>query len=474
MVGRTAEIESLKRAEASNRSEFVAVYGRRRIGKTFLVRETFSQRITFAHTGVENVNQAGQLRAFQSSLRENGWSGNCRLRDWFDAFDALKEIIKSSNQPKKIIFIDELPWIDTPKSNFIPALEFFWNGWASARKDILLVICGSATSWIITKLLKSRGGLHNRVTEQIWLRPFTLAECEEYACELGLQMSRMELAKAYMALGGVPYYWGFLKPGLSLAQNMDALFFASDAKLRLEFSQLFASLFKNPEPYVRIVNTLGAQSIGLTREDLIAACKLKESGKLSKMLEELEQCGFIRRYQAFGAKKKGFICQLIDNYTLFHFRFIRENHAHDPHFWSSSFSTPLHNTWAGLAFERLGLQHVDAIKQALGISGVTCSACTWRSSPDGNTHGVQIDLLIDCDDRVINLCEMKFCEGMFNVDVQCDESLRRKREVFVQKTGTRKAVHLTLITTNGLAGTKYRGVFQSVITLNDLFRPNFT
>ena len=470
MIGRTLEKESLERAEKSDRSEFVAIYGRRRIGKTFLVRETFGQRITFSHTGVENVNQAGQLRAFQSSLRESGWTGNNRLKDWFDAFDALKGIIRSSNAPKKIVFIDELPWIDTPKSNFIPALEFFWNGWASARKDILLVICGSATSWIITKLLKSRGGLHNRVTDQIWLRPFTLAECEEYAAELGLQMSRMELAEAYMALGGVPYYWGFLKPGLSLAQNMDSLFFASDAKLRLEFSQLFASLFKNPEPYVRIVNALGTRLGGLTREELVTACTLKESGKLSRQLEELEQCGFIRRYQAFGVKKKGFICQLIDNYTLFHFRFIRENHAHDTHFWTSSFTSSLHNTWAGLAFERLGLQHVDAIKHALGISGVVSNACAWRCAPDGNVRGTQIDLLIDRDDRIVNLCEMKFCEGLFNVDAECDESLRRRREVFIQKTGTRKAVHLTLVTTNGLAETRYRGVFQSVITLDDLFK----
>lgn len=471
MIGRTLEKESLERAEKSNHAEFVAVYGRRRIGKTFLVRETFGQRFTFSHTGVENVNQAGQLCAFQSSLRESGWTGTKRLRDWFDAFDALKEIVKKSNAVKKIIFIDELPWIDTPKSNFIAALEFFWNGWASARQDILLVICGSATSWIISKLLKSKGGLHNRVTDQIWLRPFTLAECEEYAAELGLQMSRMELAEAYMALGGVPYYWGFLKPGLSLAQNMDSLFFSSDAKLRLEFSQLFASLFKNPEPYVRIVNVLGSRLCGLTREELVSACALKESGKLSRQLEELEQCGFIRRYRAFGVKKKkGFVCQLIDSYTLFHFRFIRENHAHDTHFWSSSFSSPVHNTWAGLAFERLSLQHIDAIKQALGISGVVCNACAWRYPSDSSTRGVQIDLVIDRDDRVVNLCEMKFCEGMFAVDAECDESLRRKREVFVQKTGTRKAVHLTLVTTNGLAETKHRGVFQSVITLNDLFR----
>ncbi len=468
MIGRKKEQMSLLSAEKSVRSEFVAVYGRRRVGKTFLVRETFVGRLAFSHSGVENVGMDGQLRAFKSSLREYGWNGAGRIKDWFDAFDALKDVVKSSAAEKKVLFIDELPWMDTPKAKFLPALEFFWNGWASARRDILLVVCGSATSWIISKILKSRGGLHNRVTDHIWLRPFTLAECKEYAEDIGLQMSDMELAEAYMALGGVPYYWSFLKPGLSLAQNMDMLFFAPDAKLRLEFSQLYASLFKHPEHYIKIVNALGSKRIGLTREELATDCALGESGRLTRYLEELEQCGFVRRYQPFGAIKKGFVCQLIDNFTLFHFRFIRENIKHDPKFWSSSYVTPLHRVWAGLAFEMLCLQHTDNLKRALGISGVVCGVCAWRRR-GGESDGAQIDLLIDRDDRVINLCEMKFCDGPFAVDREYDERLRERRATFLRKTGTRKAVHLTLVTTVGLAETKYRGVFQSVVTLADLF-----
>lgn len=467
MIGRKKEQQSLLAMEKSARSEFVAVYGRRRVGKTFLVRETFSDRLAFSHSGVENVGMAEQLRAFRSSLKEYGWKGAGRIKDWFDAFDALKDVVKSSTAEKKVLFIDELPWMDTPKAKFLPALEFFWNGWASARRDILLVVCGSATSWIISKILKSRGGLHNRVTDQIWLRPFSLAECREYAVELGLQMSDMELAEAYMALGGVPYYWSFLKPGLSLAQNMDSLFFEPDAKLRLEFSQLYASLFKRPEPYIKIVNALGAKQIGLTRDELATSSSLGDSGRLTRYLEELEQCGFVRRYQPFGARKKGFVCQLIDNFTLFHFRFIRENIKHDPKFWTSSYATPLHRTWAGLAFEMLCLQHTDNLKRALGISGVVCGVCAWRSWGDKG-DGAQIDLLIDRDDRVINLCEMKFCEGPFAVDREYDERLRERRAAFLRKTNTRKAVHLTLVTTEGLAETRYRGVFQSVVTLADL------
>ena len=463
MVGRIRERETLLRTLDSARSEFVAIYGRRRIGKTFLVRQTFKENLTFSHTGVENVNLAGQLRAFESSLRDMGYESSRRLRSWFDAFDAVKKVVLASSAEKKVIFLDELSWMDTAKSEFVPALEFFWNGWCSARTDIVLVVCGSATSWILNKILKSRGGLHNRVTEQIWLRPFTLNECEAYAQELGLSYSRYELAMAYMVLGGVPYYWSFLKPGLSLSQNIDALLFAPDARLGLEFKQLYASLFKNPEPYLRIVSVLGEKGIGMSREEIAQASELPETGKLSEYVEELEQCGFVRRYLPYGARKKGFLTQLVDNFTLFHYRFVKENVRKDPHFWTASDGSPLVRAWSGLAFERLCLQHVEALRRALGISGVVTSVCSWRGD------GAQIDLLLDRNDRVVNLCEMKFCEGTFEMDKSEDQRLRLRRETFVKATGCRKSVHLTLVTTHGLGNTKYQSVFQSVILLDDLF-----
>lgn len=463
MVGRKKELQLLHRLAESARSEFVVVYGRRRIGKTFLIRQAFADSFSFAHTGVENVNLAGQLRAFASSLRDAGVVRVPRLASWFDAFDALKQLIRESPSGKKVIFLDELPWMDTPKSSFIPALEFFWNGWCSARSDILLIACGSATSWIINKIVKARGGLHDRVTDQIWLRPFTLSECEAYANELGLGMSRFELAEAYMALGGVPYYWSFLKPGLSIAQNIDALLFAPDAKLRTEFSQLYASLFKNPEPYVKVVTALGSKAAGLPREEIARICGIPESGKLSGYLEELEQCGFVQRYHPYGARKKGYLTQLIDNFTLFHFRFTAENHRQDPHFWTSSCSTPVFHTWAGLAFERLCLQEIDSLKRALGISGVICSACAWRGK------GAQIDLLLDRNDRIVDLCEMKFCEGLYELDKDEDLKLRTRRETFIRETACHKSVHLVLVTTHGIGDSKYRSIFQSVITLDDLF-----
>lgn len=470
MIGREKETAVLERAAASAKSEFVAIYGRRRIGKTYLVRKTFGSRILFSHAGVENVGMDGQLRAFRSSLRDTGAAPDSRIRNWFDAFDALKDLVRKSPDGKKILFLDELPWMDTPKSNFVPALEFFWNAWASARDDILLVVCGSATSWIVNRILKARGGLHNRVSEQLRLQPFTLGECERYAVELGLEMTRRDLVEAYMALGGVAWYWSLLRPGASLAANIDALFFKPDAKLGIEFSRLYASLFKNPEPHLRIVEELGRKGIGLERSELERACGFHESGKLSRFIEELEQCGFVRRYSPFGARRKGSLVQLLDSFTLFHFRFAGENAKDDPAFWSSSFGRPAHNAWAGLAFERVCLLHVAQIRRALGISGVASGVCSWRAV-GGNGHpGAQVDLVLDRDDRIVNLCEMKFTDGPYEVDAEYADRLRCKRETFIRETGTRKAVHLTLVAPQGVKPGMHSGVFQSVVTLDDLFR----
>ena len=468
MIGREKEGKRLMAAAASKRSEFVAVYGRRRIGKTYLVRQLLGNRFTFCHTGIENGGVREQLRAFSSSMAEFGYSPARPIRSWMDAFDEIRRIVKESPAEKKIIFLDELPWMDTPKSGFVSALEFFWNGWASARDDVMLVICGSATSWIVNKLLKARGGLHNRTTDQIWLKPFTLGECREYMESLGVRLSPMDIAEGYMAMGGVPYYWSFFRGNLSLAQNIDELFFAPDARLRLEFGQLYSSLFKNPEPYMKIITALGEKAKGLTREELASRIAASESGKLSGWIEELEQCGFIRRYHPFGAVKKGYLCQLIDNYSLFYLRFIKENTRHDPRFWSSVYARPVHRVWAGLAFERLCLQHVDQLRSALGIGGVVSDVCAWRCV-DGAEGGAQVDLVIDRDDRVINLCEMKYCDAPFEVSKKQDAELRRRRHVFERETGTAKTVHLTLVTSVGLADTEYKGVFQSVVTLDELF-----
>ena len=448
---------------------FVALYGRRRVGKTYLIRETFNNSFTFYHTGLAKSPMKKQLAAWRLSLREYGLKKASLPRTWLDAFEALKEIIRQSSESKKVVFVDELPWMDTQRSGFIPALENFWNGWASARKDVVLIVCGSATSWIIKKILKNKGGLHNRVNTKIHLQPFTLNECERYATHRKLGMNRRQLMECYMIMGGIPYYWSKLERGLSLAQNIDNLFFNPDGELHDEFDALYASLFKNPDPYITVVQTLGSKRVGMTRDELISEAHLQDNGRLSEMLQDLEACGFVRKYTNFGLKTKSAIFQLIDSYTLFYYRFIQQNTGGDEFFWSRQMGSPTYYNWCGLAFERVCLLHVTQIKKALSIFGTISRVCSWYQPSIPERKGAQIDLLIDRDDNVIDICEMKYTKEPYEMTSEEELKVQNRRSRLVAATGTDKAVHLILVSANGVKQNSYSNEFQAVITSEALF-----
>lgn len=471
LIGREKENCILKSALQDDYSHFIAVYGRRRIGKTFLVRETFNYRFTFQHAGLSEGNMKEQITAFENSIRDAGGTVS-KSRNWLEAFEDLKELIRNATEKKKIIFIDELSWMDTPNSDLLTALENFWNGWASARRDIVLIICASATSWMLSKVIHNKGGLYNRLTEQIGLDVFSLSECEEFVREKGLILSRDQILQYYMIFGGVPYYWTFLEKGLSLPQNVDRILFAEDAPLREEFRYLYASIFRHPEPYLKIIRALARKKTGLTREEIIAATKLSNSGGLTSRLNELESCRFIRKYQAYGMKKKNALYQLTDCFTLFYYQFLLDEPT-DPHFWSNQLNTPKVNTWMGLAFERVCMEHIPQIKEKLGISGVFTDINSWytKADPDRGLKGSQIDLLIVRKDQIINLCEMKYSNAAYTLTKRAYENLQNKIHDFVTATGTHYAVHPTLVTTYGLVDNSWSGSIQSVITLDDLFRP---
>lgn len=471
IIGRNSEIELLNKILHDDKSHFVAVYGRRRIGKTYLIREAFNYRFTFQHSGLSEGSMNEQLFAFDSSLKDAGINIKKKSKNWLDAFDKLKEIIRNSNEKRKIIFIDELSWMDTPKSDLMVALENFWNGFASARKDIVLIVCASATSWMLSKVVHNKGGLYNRLTQQIHLQAFCLRECEEYIQSEGLALNREQILQYYMIFGGVPYYWGFIKKGLSLAQNIDNTLFAKNAPLRDEFKYMYASVFKNPETYIKIIETLGTKKVGLTREELIKLTGLSNSGDLTGKLEELESCGFIRKYYAFGMKKKNAVYQLIDCFTLFHFKFLQDEPT-DEHFWTNQINTPAVNTWMGLAFERVCMQHVAQIKNKLGISGVLTEINSWycKADPDRGVFGSQIDMLITRKDQVINLCEMKYSGSEYTITEKVDKSIRNKINDLRVLTNTKFAIYPTIITTYGLVNNSYSDSIQSVITLDDLFQ----
>ena len=471
MIGRLSEIEDLQRALDSEQSEFVAVYGRRRVGKTFLINEFFHGRYAFHATGLESGGKHEQLESFWENLKKQGL-GKCRRpRTWIAAFSYLEDLLDSLPAGKKVVFLDELPWFDSHKSGFLRAFESFWNGWCSLRKDILLVICGSATTWIVKKILRARGGLHNRVTRQIPLAPFTLAECEEYATYRRFNFNRQQLLECYMAFGGVAYYWSLLRPGLSAAQNFDLMFFGASSEMRDEYQRIFASLFRTEQRHVAVVRLLGTRKIGMTRDEIAEGLETMSGGDLSTCLEELEACGFIRKFGPIGKRKKGSVYQLIDNYVLFYFEFLEHRTGDDDRFWTHHYREPRLNSWRGRAFERVCFWHIRQIKAALGISGIAADVYSWRGSDPATGRKAQIDMVIERADNTVSLCEMKYAGGDFELkEGECDNICRRVECLSAAFKG-RRAIQTVLVTPNGIVRNKYAGTMQQVVTADRLFVP---
>lgn len=472
-VGREKEKEELSRAFRERESRFVAVYGRRRVGKTCLIREVFKDKLAFYHSGLSRAKTSAQLKEFSLSLVRYGGSRTVP-KDWFEAFDQLALLIESSKKRKKVIFIDEMPWLDTARSNFISALEHFWNSWASARNDILLIACGSATSWIIKKLLKNKGGLHNRVSYRIHVHPFSLYECELLAKQLKLNMSRMQIAETFMVFGGIPYYWSLLDAKRSFAQNIDHLIFNEDGQLAYEYDELYASLYSHPDKHISIIEALGKNKGGMTRLEIVKATGVADNGNLSLTLEELVKCGFIRKYCHLSRNTKDALYQLIDNYTLFYLNFRKELPMPSEAYWTYILNTPSYNTWKGLAFENLCLLHIDQIKQALGIAGMSATAHSWRAPATTDKEGAQIDLLINRKDGRLNICEMKYSAQKHSISADDYDNLLNKRERLTEVTRPNQSISIAMVTANGLKQNAYTDIISNSITLNHLFLPKFS
>ncbi len=469
IVGRKNEQVTIGKYLNSSRSEFVAIYGRRRVGKTYLIRSTLNQQFTFQMTGIANVGLKQQLTNFHIAIKQYDETVHKPAENWLEAFQQLINYIsKSKNTHKKVIFIDELPWFDTPGSGFVPALEHFWNNWASARNDIFLVTCGSAASWMLNKLINNKGGLHNRVTHRIKLNPFTLGECEELLQSKNMVLDRYQILQLYMVLGGIPFYWDEVQSGLSAMQNIENICFSENGLLRDEFNNLFASLFKKSEKHELIIKALAQKSVGLNREDIITKTKLPNAGSTTRLLDELEISGFIRKYVPFGRKKRNSIYQLTDQYSLFYMTFISGAKLMEQNNWQLMIDNPTWRAWSGYAFEQVCLYHISQIKKALGISGVLSEVSSWRGG--SNENKVQIDLVIDRRDQVINLCEMKFSISPFLIDKNYAINLQNKIGTFKNETMTKKSVFLTMVTTFGLKQNSYAtGFIQNDLTMDVLF-----
>lgn len=452
------------------------MYGRRRVGKTFLIQKALGNDYAFYAAGMHMVPMRIQLASFIQGIKKKNPKVRA-VKSWLEAFMALESHLESLPEGRKVVFIDEMPWMDTPRSNFISGLEHFWNSWASWRNDIKLIVCGSATSWIINNLIKNRGGLHNRVTHKLPLKPFTLKECKQYFQARGFRLSERQIAECYMVLGGVPFYLSKMEKGESVAQNIDRLLFAEDGELRDEFRSLYNSLYKNAQNHIKVVTALATKGKGLTLQEIIELSRLPDNGKFSLMMEELESCGFIRSYAPFstGRRNRGTderqspdtLFQLVDPFTLFHFQVMRKAGARNAHFWSNNQNSNAFNVWSGLAFEMLCLNHVDQIKGALGISGVSTEVFSWFGK--GEHRSAQIDMLIDRADKTINLCEMKYLSQVYAMTAQDEDDIERRIAALRESTGTEKNVIVTLITTKGLSRNEHSECVQRVVTLEELF-----
>ena len=475
MIGRTREIKDLNRLYNSGRVELVAVYGRRRVGKTFLIDETFSGRITFRHAGLSPSDEdskgllQAQLNHFYNSLNLHGMDPCEKPKNWLDAFLLLEKFLqKIDDGSRQLVFLDELPWLDSPRSGFLRAFEGFWNTWGCHRKNLMVIVCGSANSWVLDKLINNHGGLYGRVTYEIKLAPFTLHECEEFYRDRQVQFSRYDITQSYMIFGGIPYYLGYIDKGESLAQNVDRLFFSRNGVLRNEFDRLFESVFTNPEAIKAIVRLLYVKNSGFTRKEITEKMKITDGGTLSKNLNALLASDFIIKYVPFGFSKREEHYKLVDPFCLFYLHFVQNQTRINEKFWQQNITAQPVVTWRGYAFENVCFTHIDQIKKALEISGIISSSSAW-SKKGGDEDGAQIDLLIQRNDNVINMCEIKFTSDDFTVDKNYYRVLLSRPNQIRKHVSPKISILSTLITTFGLKQNEYSSAFTNVVTMDDLF-----
>ena len=470
IIGRIEEQKELKSCLLSSKPEFIVVYGRRRIGKTYLIKEFFNQKFSFYTSGINKGSNKIQLKNFSNALKEYGLNEDFKIKDWLDAFNYLKKLLlqdnvyKDPSTNKKIVFLDELPWMDAKRSDFKAALDLFWNTFGSTQKDLVLIVCGSATSWIMKNMIKDNGGFYNRLTRKIHLFPFTLKECKQYSDYLKLNYSSKQVVDCYMVFGGVPYYWELLDRELSLAQNIDNLCFKENGQLHDEYYALFKSLFSIKGKHREIIEELMKKNEGLQRKQLATISKIGDGKSLTTTLEELCECGFVRAYDTYNTSKNGKFYQIIDPFTLFSKTFIISNKFDS---WMSFINTPAYYSWTGHAFEMVCLNNINSIKKALGINGVLTKEYSWKSK--ASTPGAQIDLLIQRKDNVINVCEMKYSLGSYSISKDYEVNLKNKIQCFYNEVKPKEQLVLTFITSNGLIENEYSNIVISKIEVEQLF-----
>ena len=466
-IGREDEIRILKRCLEAKEAQLVILYGRRRVGKTFLVNETFNNEFAFKFTGTYKRSRLEQLSNFTEVLNEAFNKDYATFKTWTEAFFGLRAYLESLPKNKKsIVFFDEMPWLDTPKSSFLSSFEFFWNNYGNSNNNLIFIVAGSSSSWISNKLFKNKGGFYNRHTARIYLEPFTLKETKEYLISRNIHYDNYDIAQLYMIMGGIPFYLSQLSSAYSLNQNIDYIFFKKRGPLWDEFKRLYETLFNNDPKYIDTVELLSKHRYGLTRNEISKEMNITNSGNLTTVLENLIESGFVNETISYSPRKER-IYQLEDYYTLFYFHFIKE-HRNDENFFSSSTDLPKRRNYFGLCFELLAKQHISEIKHALGISGVSASVYSLNIKGNNEKRGCQIDLVIDRRDKMCDLLEIKFSLNDFVIDKNYYDNLRNKFATYIDNN-PRKSVRIVLLSTYPLKKNQYSNIINASLTLNDLF-----
>lgn len=473
LTGRENERKILLDALKTTKPELISVIGRRRVGKTFLVRRAYKENLIFELSGEHEAGMKVQLTNFVNALNEYSVTSTKYNRpdDWTGAFIMLKGLIQASRKKtKKVVFIDEFPWLDSPRSGFLSAFEYFWNSWASKKDDLVIVICGSSASWMIKKVLNNRGGLYNRITRKIRLLPFTLRETELFFRSNNINLSRFQISQIYMILGGIPFYLGLIEKGESATLFIDRVCFSKDGMLTGEFTNLYQSLFKETGKHLEIIRSLSRYPEGITRSLLSERIEFISGGRFTETLSELEESGFITSYVPFGKKSGHRIFKITDEFSFFYLKFIDQTRITGTGTWIKLSSQHRWKIWCGYAWERMCLKHVDQIKEALGISGVLTTQGIWRSKGNKSLPGAQIDLYINRSDNCINICEAKYYDSEYIIDKKNFTLIKNKIDLFREETRTDKTLFLTFITLNGVKENQYSlGFVQNTLTLDSLF-----
>ncbi len=474
LIGREVEKKLLQNALDSASPELIALFGRRRVGKTFLVRQYLQKHIALDFVGTLDGKLADQLENFKKALgKATGNDKLYQLQDnWADAFNQLNHYLAPKlTNGKTVVFLDEFPWLNSHKSGFLPAFDHWWNSWGNTQSNLIVIICGSAASWMIKNIVNNKGGLHNRITRKIRLMPFTLQETEKYLQARRINLDRYQLLQVYMVMGGIPHYLKEITKGESSAQAIDRICFTKDGLLNTEFKNLYHSLFDDASKHLAIVRVLAANNSGLTRTEIISKAKLTSGGTITSLMDELIESGFVTPWQPYEKKSRDTIYKLSDEFTHFYFKFIEQSRSSGSGTWQSFSTGQSWKSWSGVAFERACLKHINQLKKAIGIAAVYTEETAWRHQPTKG-NGAQIDLLIDRKDFVINLCEMKYAELEFTIDKSYAAALENKRKVFKQETGTKKSLFITMVTTFGIKNNDYATqLVQHSITMDALFEP---